>query len=183
MRGLISLLLTLSSLLSTHAWSSAGTCEKECDCGKNLAKRYLGESGEIIAPSKLPITRVCNYRWSEDRSYLNASFLFSGSVEVNGIIRRYESDSLGDQAEFHVDTDNPELVVQPTYLLKNLRLANDAFRKFRIPKLTEKTRCWSAAARIRIRKIESDRDAGTDFSGDYLLDYDVIRVGKFSRCG
>jgi len=159
----------------------------KCTCGKNLSGLFhfdRSDNSRIFTSKKLPLVAFCPYQQPSDEYYFEGegTYLFKGSAIVNGIIQRSESDSLGDTAEFSVDTNMFNNLIQPHYLLTNLRLDNQAFKKFRIPKLTIKHPCWIANAKIEIRSIETNHDSGTDNEGNFLIDYRVLNVGKFGDC-
>jgi hypothetical protein len=161
--------------------------ELKCTCGKNLSGLFRfdrSDDSRIFSSKKLPLVAFCPYQQPSDENYFEGegTYLFEGAAIVNGIIERSESDSLGDTAEFSVDTNDSKDLIRPRYLLTSLRLNDQAFRKFQIPKLTPKHPCWIANAKIEIKSIETNHDAGTDNGGNFLLDYRVLDVGKYRDC-
>ena len=159
----------------------------KCHCGKNLSGLYRfdrSDESTIFSSAKLPLVVFCPYQQPNDENYYEGegTYLFEGSAIVTGLITRIESDSLGDTAEFSVDTDKYRNLLQPDYLLTSLRPSGQAFKKFRIPKLTEKHPCWTASAEIEILSLEIDHDSGTDNEGNFLLNYRVLKVGKYRDC-
>lgn len=159
--------------------------ELKCQCGKNLTGIYhfdQSETSKIFSSSQFPLVAFCPYHELGHPWYSEGTYLFEGSAILTGIIVRSESDSLGDTAEFFVSNDENKVLPTPDYLLTSFRLNDLAFKKFRIPKLSAKHPCWSASARIEIKQVEINNDAGTDNAGNFLLDYKILSVDKFSAC-
>jgi len=159
--------------------------ELKCQCGKNLTGIYRFDQTEesiIFSSSKFPLVAFCPYHEADHPWYSEGTYLFQGSAIVSGIIERSESDSLGETADFFVNTDKSKALPRPDRLLTSLRLSDDAFKKFHIPKLSTKHPCWAANAKIEIKQIEVNHDAGTDNAGNFLLDYTVLSVGKYRDC-
>lgn len=159
--------------------------ELKCQCGKNLTGIYhfdQSESSKIVSSSKLPLVAFCPYHSADQPWNFEGTYHFEGSAIVSGIIERSESDSLGDTAEFFINTDESKALPRPDHLLRSLRLSDQAFKNFHIPKLSAKHHCWKANAKIEIKQIEVNNDGGSDNAGNFLLDYRVLSVDKYRDC-
>lgn len=157
----------------------------KCQCGKNLTGIYhfdQSEKSKIFSGSKFPLVAFCPYREADDPWYSEGTYLFEGSAILTGTIMRSESDSLGDTAEFFVSNDESKALPKPDYLLTSLRLSDQAFKNFHIPKLSSKHPCWAANAKIEIKQVEINNDGGSDNAGNFLLDYKILSVDKFGAC-
>lgn len=116
-------------------------------------------------------------------SEYDSRYIFLGDATISGSIRYEDTETFGHYASFFADQQSEKLLPTNISLFKlNGEGSPNVQNIFNPPKLTSKIKCWEAPAKIRIKHINVNIDAGTDVEGNYLIDYTVLSVGKYEHC-
>lgn len=90
------------------------------------------------------------------------SFEFAGEMTIKGTII-YEAGDMFDSLTF-----------------AGYRVADDT--SLHVPPLSENERCQAAPAEIKIKRYQI-LIGGTDEAGTWMRDYEVVKLGKYGKCG
>jgi hypothetical protein len=166
---------------------------RNCQCGSSLGKL------KTYTPSGFKLYAVCelydqgnpypNHKEPkpinlekmhaiDSHTIGNGIYYFKGASVISGIIKKGDEVNRGD-LYFYPDNEGTKLTY-PEIGFED----SEADRRFKTTNLsaawTEKH--WCAPATIKIKRMY-DYDWDSEASGAYALDYEVLDVGKFKRCG
>ena len=175
----------LLCLQAPHAYAKDETCgqfakelgwsgPENCLCGNTLRRHEVFKTEQHTS---LPMIAACVYEDSEKN--LLGRFVYAGRMTIEGSIVRSESDSLGDQVEFHA---SEEQVSKLPLALHSLRMNDKIIRLARIPALRDFNDCREAPATIQLRRLLVTLGPGTDNDGSFPVSWSLRRVGKFKKC-
>jgi hypothetical protein len=134
-----------------------------------------------VIPKNFILIPLCENS-SIDSKY-DSRYIFLGDATINGTIEYENTETYGPQPIFVVDGKSEMLLPANIAVLRlDGEGAADAQNAFKLPKLTSAVTCWIAPAKIRVRYIDVQVDAGTDAAGTYLMDYTVLTIGRFEHC-
>lgn len=144
-----------------------------CTCGGALAKL------PVSAPPGMKLVAACFPKY--ENGGWDGSFYFTGRYVELGTVTREDNEMVGDMLSYQAQkfsTYSP-LASEATHL----KFWDDpaAFKKFRAPRPTKKTPCWSAKVTIEVTALHL-LGGGNDESGSYPLKYRVLRLGKYRSC-
>ena len=111
----------------------------------------------------------------------DGSFYFTGRYVQHGTVTREDNELFGDVLSYQAQ--KRLIYSQFTSEADYLKFWDDpaAFKKFRAPRPTGKTRCWSAKAKIEVTALHV-LGGRSDQSGSYPLKYRVLKLGKYRSC-
>ncbi len=158
--------------------SEAGLCvdKKGCICKKDLRKLPL------TSPKGMSLISVCDYQARPD--FRAGTFYFAGEAIVRGKLvseRRGGEEGAGDYVDF-IREEHPEESSLFSGAIDYLQLSEAAPpQHVDYPELSGETDCWSADAVLRIKSLKVVC-CDQDYAGSFPQKYEVVKVGKFSRC-
>ncbi len=113
------------------------------------------------------------------------SFTFTGDLTLAGTVE-YSADEMTEHLTFWPDTlpapsrkYTQKQWQQFAGALDSLRV--NEWNNFALPELSEQTPCMRAPAVIKVNEIEV-LIGSTDEEGNWLRKYQVVKIGKFSKC-
>lgn len=155
---------------------------ERCVTGPAIEGKYtIDAQGTAVKSSeRIKLVAVCGYRKDKALGGVGA-FRFQGNAEVSGTLRRDVSDSLGEALWFTPDAASVGELAQPSIMSNDIRVSENPKARKLLP-LPGDADCRSAPARLRILGYEYVAGPGTDNDGPFLLDYEIISVGKAKQC-
>lgn len=173
----------LLGLSSHNAGASEPTCSAivglprdqlaGCTCGPLVAKL------PVAAPSGMKLVAACGE--NEENGSWYGGFYFTGRHVQSGTVKREENEWFGDSLWFDADTQLPYQAFSSEGQHLKFSDAAGANKRFRAPRPTQKTGCWSAKAKIEIQILQV-LSGGTDESGSYARKYRVLSLGQYRPC-
>ena len=149
---------------------------ENCQCESWLARMNIKSPYE-----GLQLHGVCNYK-KEQSGDATGNFYFKGEYVIVGDVTREENSVLGDYLTF----SGPKIKsLAPFYESSvSFRFENnqEAFFRFKTPKLSRKHPCWTTKAKIVVTDLYVLIDGGTDFMGNYPTKYRILDIGKYKAC-
>lgn len=128
----------------------------------------------------MKLVAVCNYRKDKLLGGMG-TFRFEGNAEASGKLWREYGDTLGEVLFFSADEDSAADVTDLAFMLDSMRLAEVPKAKKVLP-LAGDGECRMAKAKLRILAFEYVAGPGVDEDGPFLLNYEIISIGKSKKC-
>jgi hypothetical protein len=149
-----------------------------CICKKDLPKF------PVTSPKGMKLTSVCGYNSRPKDDFLAGTFHFSGDATVHGKLvseRREGEEGGGDYFLFSGESSLEYSVFSSS--IYNLQITTSALssRKLNYPELSDENNCWSADAVLKIKLLKIVWTEQDD-AGNFPLKFDIVKVGKFSKC-
>ena len=136
----------------------------------------------LKSSSALPLVAVWGYGLDEQQ-FATGHYLFVGEAQLSGVVTRTETESLGDTVTFSASEQFEAFLPSVTGALSFQNDVETAVQKFDIPDTTNRRKCVAAPATIILRRLYVNAGYGGDTDGSFPLEYKVLKVGKFRKCG
>lgn len=148
-----------------------------CRCGEEKIKLGKGK-----APQGMSLSHA-SCLWVKDSNYLSSIFKYKGSTRTIGIIKRENNDLFGDHITFEPDSGKYEIrfLSNPT-IEDHSRISHSVLvNKLKLPNLSKHNNCWMADLVLEIKEYTVVSDE-SDYSGTYVDDFEIIKLGKYRAC-
>jgi len=174
---LLALLSSGADAVDVSKSDSAGQCLSDpygCPCDEKLSEL------PITAPQGMSLSSV-NGCSKTSGNYFLGEFVFKGEATISGEIERKEGDMFGDTIYFRAKRAGKYTqFAGAIYALKFSGTA-EVISKFKLPELSDKSRCWVADVVIKVRRLRVV-SGDTDEAGNYAEDFDVLKTGEYRKC-